>query len=114
MKLRCRPTRSRRVPAMTTRLDHYRLLGRSGLRVSPFALGTMTFGVKQGWGTDAAEARRIFDCYAEHAGNSIDTANFYARGDSARMPGEILQGRTNRCLVPTTSYPTTRQGTPNG
>src|SRR3546814_15575244 len=56
MKLRCRPTRSRRVPAMTTRLDHYRLLGRSGLRVSPFALGTMTFGVNQGWGTHEIES----------------------------------------------------------
>src|SRR3546814_9638780 len=86
---------------MTTRLDHYRLLGRSGLRVSPFALGTMTFGVNQGWGTDAAEARRIFDCYAEHGGNSIDTANFYASGESERMLGELLQGRRNRFVVAT-------------
>src|SRR3546814_4456878 len=59
MKLRCRPTRSRRVPAMTTRLDHYRLLGRSGLRMSPFALGTMTFGVKQGWGTEDRKSTRL-------------------------------------------------------
>src|SRR3546814_14510812 len=97
----CRPTRSRRVPAMITRLDHYRLLCRSGLRVSPFALGTMTFGVKQGWGTDAAEARRIFDGYAEHGGNSIDNANFYASGESERMLGELLQGRRNRFVVAT-------------
>lgn len=31
-------------------LNHYRLLGRSGLRVSPLALGTMTFGTDWGWG----------------------------------------------------------------
>lgn len=33
-------------------LDQYRLLGRSGLRVSPLALGTMTFGTEWGWGSD--------------------------------------------------------------
>jgi len=34
---------------MQQQLDHYRLLGRSGLRVSPLSLGTMTFGVAQDW-----------------------------------------------------------------
>jgi aryl-alcohol dehydrogenase-like predicted oxidoreductase len=38
---------------MTT-LDTYRLLGRSGLRVSPLSLGTMTFGTDWGWGTASA------------------------------------------------------------
>ena len=33
-------------------LDTYRLLGRSGLRVSPLALGAMTFGPDWGWGAD--------------------------------------------------------------
>ena len=42
-----------------------RLLGRSGLRVSPLALGTMTFGTDWGWGSDEADARRIFDAYAD-------------------------------------------------
>jgi aryl-alcohol dehydrogenase-like predicted oxidoreductase len=36
-----------------TSLDTYRLLGRSGLRVSPLALGTMTFGTDWGWGPTA-------------------------------------------------------------
>ena len=44
-------------------LDQYRLLGRSGIRVSPLALGTMTFGSDWGWGTDEAGARQIFDAY---------------------------------------------------
>lgn len=33
-----------------TSLDTYRLLGRSGLRASPLALGTMTFASNWGWG----------------------------------------------------------------
>src|SRR3546814_972246 len=73
----------------------------------------MTFGVKQGWGTDAAEARRIFDGYAEHGGNSIDTANFYASGESERMLGELLQGRRNRFVVATKYSLTMRPGDPN-
>jgi len=55
-------------------LDNYRLLGRSGIRVSPLALGTMTFGSDWGWGTDDAGARQIFNAYVEAGGNFIDTA----------------------------------------
>lgn len=55
-------------------LERYRLLGRSGLRVSPIALGTMTFGETWGWGADPDEARRIFDAYVDRGGNLIDTA----------------------------------------
>ena len=43
----------------------YKLLGRSGLRVSELALGTMTFGPEWGWGTDKDESRRILHAYAE-------------------------------------------------
>ena len=43
----------------------YRLLGRSGLRVSEAALGTMTFGEAWGWGASPAECRRIMDAYLE-------------------------------------------------
>ncbi|RYD18672.1 MAG: aldo/keto reductase, partial [Lysobacteraceae bacterium] len=45
-------------------LSHYRTLGRSGLVVSPLALGTMTFGLGQ-WNADDASARKIFDAYRE-------------------------------------------------
>ena len=38
-------------------LNSCRLLGRSGLRVSPLSLGTMTFGKDWGWGSDEVEAR---------------------------------------------------------
>src|SRR3954469_713280 len=53
----------------TLSLDRYRLLGRSGLRVSPLALGAMTFGTDWGWGADRDETRRIFDAYLDRGGN---------------------------------------------
>jgi hypothetical protein len=56
-------------------LDSYRLLGRSGLRISPLGLGAMTFGTDWGWGADEQEGRRIFDAYIDRGGNFIDTAN---------------------------------------
>ena len=98
---------------MAAQLDHYRLLGRSGLRVSPLALGTMTFGVGQGWGTDEAEAARMLDLYAERGGNSIDTANFYANGESERMLGKLLAGRRQRFVVASKYSLTMRPGDPN-
>jgi aryl-alcohol dehydrogenase-like predicted oxidoreductase len=54
---------------------HYRLLGNSGLRVSEFCLGTMTFGEDWGWDASKHEATRIFDAFLASGGNFIDTAN---------------------------------------
>src|SRR5512139_889661 len=53
----------------------YRLLGRTGLRVSEAFLGTMTFGQDWGWGAGPDECRAMFSAYAEAGGNVIDTAN---------------------------------------
>lgn len=74
---------------MATTLDTYRLLGRSGLRVSPLALGTMTFGSDWGWGAATEEARRIFDAYVDRGGNFIDTANQYTNGTAEELVGEF-------------------------
>lgn len=82
-------------------LNHYRLLGRSGMRVSPIALGTMTFGTDWGWGADGAEAGRIFDLYVEHGGNFIDTAVNYTGGASERILGQLIQGRRERLVLST-------------
>ncbi|RYE41987.1 MAG: aldo/keto reductase [Hyphomicrobiales bacterium] len=82
-------------------LDHYRLLGRSGMRVSPLALGTMTFGQQWGWGADEGEAGRIFDLYVEQGGNFIDTAVNYTGGASERMLGKLIQGRRERLVLST-------------
>jgi aryl-alcohol dehydrogenase-like predicted oxidoreductase len=89
--------------ASESELDRYRLLGRSGLRVSPLALGTLTFGTEWGFGADEAEARRIFDTYVEHGGNFIDTANNYTNGDAETWVGRFAAGRRDR-LVLSTKY----------
>ncbi|GFM88848.1 aldo/keto reductase [Pseudomonas cichorii] len=94
-------------------LDHYRLLGRSGMRVSPLALGTMTFGSDWGWGADEAQARQIFDTYVDNGGNFIDTAVNYTNGASERILGQFLKGKRDR-LVVATKYTMARDpGDPN-
>ncbi|NIJ75341.1 aryl-alcohol dehydrogenase-like predicted oxidoreductase [Xanthomonas campestris] len=87
--------------SQTLSLDHYRLLGRSGLRVSPLSLGTMTFGEDWGWGADADEARRIFDAYADRGGNFIDTSVNYTNGGSERILGTLLKHRRERFVLAT-------------
>lgn len=79
-----------------TRMDDYRLLGRSGLRVSPLSLGTMTFGDAWGWGADEKDSKRIFDAYLDAGGNMVDTANIYTDGQSERYLGEFLRGDVTR------------------
>lgn len=84
-----------------TSLDQYRLLGRSGLRVSPLSLGTMTFGSDWGWGADEAEARRIFDLYLERGGNFVDTSVNYTNGASERILGGLIKDRRDRIVLAT-------------
>lgn len=58
----------------------YKLLGKSGLRVSELCLGTMTFGKDWGWGASKDESRKIFDAFVNAGGNFIDTANGHTMG----------------------------------
>ena len=98
---------------MSLTLDTYRLLGRSGLRVSPLALGTATFGTDWGWGAGHDDARTLFDTYVERGGNFIDTAPTYTDGTAERMLGEFARGRRDG-LVLATKYSTLRRaGDPN-
>jgi aryl-alcohol dehydrogenase-like predicted oxidoreductase len=94
-------------------LDSYRLLGRSGLRVSPLSLGTMTFGADWGWGADKDEARTIFDAYVERGGNFIDTANKYTNGTAERFLGEFTAGRRDGLVIATKYTLMERDGDPN-
>ncbi len=73
-------------------LTDYRTLGRSGLVVSPLALGTMTFGVAR-WGMERAAAEAVFDAYVEAGGNLVDTADVYAGGRGEEMLGAIISDR---------------------
>ncbi len=73
-------------------LTAYRTLGRSGLAVSPLALGTMTFGVAR-WGMERPAAEAVFDAYVEAGGNLVDTADVYAGGRGEEMLGAIIADR---------------------
>lgn len=100
---------------MPRKLDDYRLLGRSGLRVSPLALGTMTFGVGEGsWGSSEEEARAMVDLFVERGGNFIDTADFYGQmGQSEEWLGRIVKGRRDPLVISTKYSLTTQPGNPN-
>src|SRR5260370_11230872 len=88
---------------------HYKLLGKSGLRVSEAALGTMTFGEEWGWGSPKAEAQKVYETYREAGGNFIDTANFYTNGTSETFLGEFMQ-RHRESVVLSTKYSNTAPG----
>jgi len=67
----------------------YRILGRTGVKVSPLCLGTMNFGGR----SSAAESKKILDHYLELEGNFIDTANVYNDGRSEEVIGQWMKER---------------------
>ncbi|MEM7682385.1 MAG: aldo/keto reductase [Planctomycetota bacterium] len=108
------------MPTPIAELDRYRLLGRSGLRVSPLCLGTMTFGKNWGWGSDLDQSRAVFARYAEAGGNFIDTADLYTHGESEQYLGQFLNdpafgGRDRFVLASkyTLNTPDRAKGDPN-
>lgn len=94
-------------------LTKYRTLGKSGLIVSPLALGTMTFGAGR-WGASEQTSRSLFDAYIDAGGNFLDTADIYSGGESERMLGSFLSdgGHRDRLVVATKSGFSRGQGTP--
>jgi aryl-alcohol dehydrogenase-like predicted oxidoreductase len=88
----------------------YKLLGKSGLRVSELCLGTMTFGEDWGWGSSKDESRRVLDAFLEAGGNFIDTANVYTNGTSETLLGEFLEGNRDRAVL-ATKYTNAMPGT---
>jgi aryl-alcohol dehydrogenase-like predicted oxidoreductase len=98
-------------------LDHYVTLGRSGLRVSPMCLGTMTFGEDWGWGSPVAESEAIIAAFFDRGGNFVDTANAYTRGHSETIIGDFLArtpGRRDRVVIATKFLSNLYPGDPNG
>lgn len=98
-------------------LNHYVTLGRSGLRVSPFCLGTMTFGEEWGFGADERTSTQILDFYLEQGGNFIDTANLYTQGHSERILGDYfsrMPGKRQRVVLATKFASNMHPGDPNG
>ncbi len=75
-------------------LKSYTTLGRSGLKVSPICLGTMTFGNDR-WGSSDEEATQIFESYISAGGNFLDTADGYALGKSEQVLGRLINNGAN-------------------
>lgn len=98
-------------------LDHYVTLGRSGLRVSPAALGAMTFGEDPGSaGCSVEESEKILRAYLDRGGNFVDTANFYTNGHSEKILGDFFKANGNRDRVVLASkfFFNMHPGDPNG
>ena len=85
------------------RANDYTTLGRSGLRVSPLCLGTMTFGTEWGWGAEESVSRSLLDRYLESGGNFIDTADAYTGGKSEELLGKFIgeSGSRDRVVLAT-------------
>jgi aryl-alcohol dehydrogenase-like predicted oxidoreductase len=83
---------------------NYKLLGRSGLKVSELCLGTMGFGTEAGWGADKDTSFAIMDTFANAGGNFLDTANVYKLGTSEKIIGEYLQNHDRDYFVVATKY----------
>ncbi|WP_170464613.1 aldo/keto reductase [Ruegeria arenilitoris] len=103
-----------RIASLTT----YRMLGKTGLRVSPLAYGAGSFGDAWGdaWSSGKAQAREIFDRYLEAGGNFFDTSNAYQGGESEEWLGEFIKSASNRERVVVSTKGTMNQipGDPNG
>jgi len=98
-------------------LNHYVTLGRSGLRVSRFCLGAMTFGEDLGWGSSVEESQAIIDRYIDLGGNFIDTANFYTKSHSEKIIGDHIgrnKARRDRLVIATKFSGNLYPGDPNG
>jgi aryl-alcohol dehydrogenase-like predicted oxidoreductase len=91
----------------------YRLLGKTGARISEVALGTMTFGEDWGWGAPPEVSAKILDLFADAGGNVIDTADVYTNGTSETILGELLKGRRDRFVLATKFTNQTDPSDPN-
>ena len=98
-------------------LNDYVTLGHSGLRVSPFCLGAMTFGEDWGWGSSVAESETIMARFLDRGGNFIDTANVYTKGHSEAIIGDYIgrdRARRDRVVIATKFFGNLYNGDPNG
>jgi len=91
----------------------YKLLGRSGLRVSELCLGTMTFGTEWGYGADHAGSKATFEAFANAGGNFYDTANRYTEGTSEKFLGEFIAADRDHFVVATKYTLRDKAGDPN-
>lgn len=95
----------------------YLPFGRSGLEISQYVLGTLTFGGQHGFdragNVDVALARRMIDLSIEAGVNAIDTANIYSFGQAEQIVAEAIRGRRDKLLLLSKARFRVRPG-PNG
>ena len=94
----------------------YKLLGKSGLRVSELCLGTMTFG--EDWGSmlpgaSKEESKKIFDFFVSKGRNFIDTAKVYQNGTSEKYVGEFISSEREMFVLATKYTLMTSPNDPN-
>ena len=77
----------------------YRTLGRTGIQVSPYALGAMNFGVMSN--ADHDDSSRIIHRALDAGVNLIDTADVYSRGESEEIVGQAIKGRRDDVVLAT-------------
>ncbi len=91
----------------------YKLLGRSGLRVSQICLGAMGMGEEWGFGANEEESYKIYKAFVDNGGNFIDTANRYTEGTSEKYLGKFIAGMRNSTVLATKYTLYTERGNPN-
>ncbi|MGI8519911.1 MAG: aldo/keto reductase [Actinomycetota bacterium] len=92
----------------------YKLLGKTGLRVSELCLGAMMFGYpRESGGVLPEESGAIVKRFAEAGGNFIDTANHYAGGESERIVGDLIRPDRDRWVLATKYTLTSDPDDPN-
>jgi aryl-alcohol dehydrogenase-like predicted oxidoreductase len=74
---------------------------RTGLRISEYALGTGRFGTAQGFGAEPAEAKAMFERFAEAGGTFLDTADGYQDGESETILGDLLASERDNFVIAT-------------
>ncbi len=77
----------------------YKILGRTGIKVSELCLGTMTFGTDWGFGSDIIESKKVFDAFINAGGNFLDTANIYTKGTSEEMISEFIGAERDNLVI---------------
>lgn len=76
-------------------------LGGTGIQVSEFCLGTMTFGDSWALGTSADNAAGIYAAYRAAGGNFVDTANLYTSGESETILGGLIASERDEIVLST-------------
>ncbi|MEV6791692.1 aldo/keto reductase [Streptomyces sp. NPDC051320] len=80
----------------------YRTLGRTGIKVSPYCLGTMMFNSRGN--PDHDDCVRIIHTALDAGINFVDTADAYARGESEEIVGKALKGRRDDVVLATKAH----------